>query len=507
MSLSSGAYQGVRDLLLQTVGNATPPENQAVSGTPDPPRRPAADRAGRPLRDRARRVVADAGPPTVQFALPRTQSGLTAEVERSVLDLVLRTGEALITTGAPVADTTAALLRLAAGFGVTECYVDITFISITASIDREDDPITKVRIINVRTADYSRLSDLMELVDAAGKGEVDLQEAHRRLGTILASPHPYRRWVVTLALGAMAAGVAILLNGPWLAAIIAASTTMVIDRMLRWLRHKGLPYMFQQAIGAGTATAVALFLNWGLVEFGWDASLVTPSLVVAAGIVVLLAGLSVVGAAEDAISGYPLTAAARSFEVVLYTIGIVVGVGFVLDLGNRIGVPLHIADHSALSTPFPLQVVAGGVIAGAWGMASYSRMRTVLVCAGVGAVAAATFLLINGVSLGPASSSFVAALVVGLLAGGAADRLGAPALAVSVSGITPLLPGLLIYQAMFTMVDESLLSGTTTLFSALGVGLALAAGVTLGEFVASPLSSRMDSWQRRVRLRARGSRT
>ncbi|WP_165367766.1 threonine/serine ThrE exporter family protein, partial [Phytoactinopolyspora endophytica] len=420
-------------------------------------------------------MVADSRPPTVPFALPRTYSGLTAEVERSVLDLVLRTGEALITTGAPVADTTAALLRLAAGFGVTACHIDITFISITASIDRDDDPITKVRVINVRTADYSRLADLLELVDAAGKGKIDLAEAHKRLDDIVAAPHPYRRWVVTAAIGAMAASVAVLLNGSWLVALIAGATTTIIDRALRWLRHHGLPYMFQQAVGAGFATAVALFLHWGRSEFGWREDLITPSLVVAAGIVVLLAGLSLVGAAEDAISGYPLTAAARSFEVILYTTGIVIGVGFALDIGQRIGVPLTVSDHSALSTPFAVQLIAGGVIAGSWGLASYSPIRTVLVAAAAGVVSAGVLLLFRDLGLGPATASFIAALVVGLLAGGVAERFGAPALVVSVCGITPLLPGLLIYQAMFTTVDaDDFLTGASMLLNAVGIGLSLA---------------------------------
>ena len=50
------------------------------------------------------------------------------------------------------------------------------------------------------------------------------------------------------------------------------------------------------------------------------------SLVVAAGIVVLLAGMSLVSAAQDAINGFPVTAGARAFELVTLTIGIVVGI-------------------------------------------------------------------------------------------------------------------------------------------------------------------------------------
>src|SRR5690625_5150927 len=193
-------------------------------------------------------------------------------------------------TGAPVADVTAALLRLAAAYGVTNCEVDITFISITASIDRDDDPITKMRVINVRTSDYSRLADLLAMTEDAAAGRLPLERAHAHLEQVLSESHPYRRWVVTLALGAMAAGISGLLGGGWLVALVAALTTAVIDRSLRVLRRWGLPYIFQQAAGAVIATTVAITLLWGQHTFDWDRTLLPPSLVVASGIVVLLAG-------------------------------------------------------------------------------------------------------------------------------------------------------------------------------------------------------------------------
>src|SRR5690625_749853 len=314
------------------------------------------------LGERARRVVAASGPPTWTCSLPSRESGLAAETERSVLDLVLRVGEAMIATGAPVADVTAALLRLAAGYGVTNCHVDITFISISASIDREDDPITKMRVITVRTSDYSRMADLFAMVDEVAAGKLPLERAHGRLEQVLRTPHPYRRWVVTLALGVMAAGISGLLGGGWLVALVAATTTIVIDRTLRVLRRWGLPYLFQQAAGATIATMVAILILWGQDMFGWDRSALPPSLVVASGIVVLLAGMQLVGAAEDAISGYPLTAAAKSFEVALYTVGLVVGIGFMLDLGRRLGIPLYIGDVFGSAPAGLVQIACGAVI-------------------------------------------------------------------------------------------------------------------------------------------------
>ncbi|MBD8061252.1 threonine/serine ThrE exporter family protein [Oceanitalea stevensii] len=484
---------------------ATTPEPDTASH--GPPRAAGHVRRESILRERARRVVAGSGPPTLALSARRRQSDLAAETERSVLDLVLRVGEAMIATGAPVADVTAALLRLAAAFGVTNCHVDITFISISASIDRDDDPITKMRVINVRTSDYSRLADLFAMVDAAAAGRLPLERAHARLEEVLDSPHPYRRWVVTLALGVMAAGVAGLLGGGWQVAIVAAGTTALIDRVLRVLRRWGLPYLFQQAMGAGIATLVAIALLWGQDTFGWDRALLPPSLVVASGMVVLLAGMQLVGAAEDAISGYPLTAAAKSFEVALYTVGLVVGIGFVLDLGRRLGVPLYIGDVFGNAPPGLVQIVCGGVIAGAWAVASYTRASNIWLISLVGAVAAGVYYAVDALWLGPAGAAFFAALLVGLLAGVIGDRGRLPSLVVSVCGVTPMLPGLSIYAAMFDFIEGGdVIGGGQLAIRALSVGLALAAGVTLGEFLASPLRSEMDRWERRVRSRARGAR-
>ncbi|MDJ0114592.1 threonine/serine exporter family protein, partial [Rhodococcus erythropolis] len=53
---------------------------------------------------------------------------------------------------------------------------------------------------------------------------------------------------------------------------------------------------------------------------------IRPSLVIAAGVVVLLSGLSLVGSVQDAIMGAPITAVARFFEVVMMTGGIIAGV-------------------------------------------------------------------------------------------------------------------------------------------------------------------------------------
>jgi uncharacterized membrane protein YjjB (DUF3815 family) len=107
------------------------------------------------------------------------------------------------------------------------------------------------------------------------------------------------------------------------------------------------------------------------------------------------------------------------------------------------------------------------------------------------------------VGAGPAVASGVAAAVLGFAGETLTDRLRIPPQLVAVCGIVPLLPGLAIYRGLFAIVvDADYQGGLATLVGAAAVGLALAAGVTLGEYLGRPVSARRDRYDERVRRRA-----
>ncbi|GHE08947.1 threonine/serine ThrE exporter family protein [Klenkia taihuensis] len=452
---------------------------------------------GRRLPDRARRAVSGSGPPTEPLALRAGPGGVDEDTARSVLSLGLRVGEAMMAVGASAADVTAGVLRVAAAYGLTDCQVDMTFTSLTIGYDPDDvPPLVLMRIVRPRGVDYTRLQGVADLTAEVTAGRVGLDEAHRRLDDVLAAPHPYRRALHALGWPGVAGSVAFLLGGGWLVALVAAVTTAVVERTIRALNRRGLPVFFQQAAGAAIATGTAV----GLVVAGVE---IRASLVVAAGIVVLLAGLSLVGAAEDAISGFPVTAAARAFEVVTLTTGIVVGIAAVLDVARRFEVPLRVVDPATVSVPFAVSLAAAAVMGGAWALASYAGPRGLAVAVLAGGLAWATTTGAAVLGAGPAVSSAVAAAVVGFAGEALGDRLRVPPLLVAVCGIVPLLPGLAIYRGLFAVVvDGDVPAGTSGLVGAAAVGLALAAGVVLGRYLGRPLGGRLDRFERRVRRRA-----
>jgi uncharacterized membrane protein YjjP (DUF1212 family) len=415
----------------------------------------------------------------------------------AALALALRIGASMLAVGAPSADVTATVLRVAAAYGLSSCQVDITFTSITVSFDREDAvPLTALRIVRMSRIDYTRLQGITDLARAIGAGDLDVEEAHRRLDRVVSAPVTYRRAVNALAWAGVAGCFGLVLGGGWLEALIAALTTALIEQVMRVLNRRSLPVFFQQVVGAALATGVAVLL------LVWDVD-VRTSLVVAAGIVVLLAGLSLVSAAQDAISGFPVTAGARAFEVVTLTAGIVVGIAGVLDLAQRAQLPLTVVDTSPSPVAFPVALAASAGIAGFWSLASHARPRAVGLAAIAGALAWTTFWAVSALGAGVALASGVAAVVIGFCGAVLTRRLRIPPQLVAVCGIVPLLPGLAIYQGLFTIVvDADTDDGLTALVGALAVGLALAAGVTLGEYLGRPLSGKRDRFDERVRRRA-----
>ena len=449
------------------------------------------------IPERAWRAIAGTDPPTAPIGLRAQPSRMDDLTAHAALGLALRIGESMLAVGASAADVTATVLRVAAAHGLTSCQIDITHTSITLSYDRENAvPLTAMRIVRTSRTDYTRLQGINDLARAVGAGALDVEEAHRRLDHVVSAPATYRRTVDALGWAGVAGSVAFLLGGGWLEAIIAALTTALIEQVLRVLNRRSLPSFFQQAAGAALATGVAVLL------LAWDVD-VRSSLVVAAGIVVLLAGLSLVGAAQDAISGFPVTAAARAFEVVTLTTGIVVGIAAVLDAARRAGIPLDVVDTGLSTVPFVVGLAASTGIAAGWSVACHARPRAVVLAAGAGALAWTTSWAAGGVGAGPALASGVAAVVLGFGGELLTDRLRIPPQLVAVCGIVPLLPGLAIYRGLFAIVVEAdIEGGLGALVGAAAIGLALAAGVTLGEYLGRPISARRDRYDERVRRRA-----
>jgi uncharacterized membrane protein YjjB (DUF3815 family) len=191
-----------------------------------------------------------------------------------------------------------------------------------------------------------------------------------------------------------------------------------------------------------------------------------------------------VGSVGDVISGAPVTAVGRFFELVMMTAATIAGVAVVLHLANRFGAPFvaFSPEPPPALTEFPVRVAFGAASAAAFALACYAERTAAMAAAFGGAAGTIAFLLAQGAGLGPVVASFIAAVPIGLVGRLMERRNLAPPLVVSITGIVPLLPGLALLHGIYAILNDQHAVGFASVLGALAVGTALAAGVTLGEW-------------------------
>ncbi|GGM24944.1 threonine/serine exporter ThrE family protein [Promicromonospora citrea] len=424
------------------------------------------------------------------------------------LDLAMRVGEQMFAVGASAHEVTLAVTRVAEAYGLHGVHVDVTYTSIALSYQRSGEgwPHTLLRVVRVAAPDHTKLQRLQALlVDI--DGGLDLDEARARFRAIRRVPFRYRPQVVVVARALLTVGVSILSGGTatvaaltFVAALAAASTQSGLARLR-------VPSFFSQIAGAFVTTVVAVAVS-ALAAAGVEPFTgIRPSIIVASGIVLMLSGLTVVGAAQDAIDGFALTAAGRILDLTLQTLGLVVGILAGLELGSVLGYRMTLPDGPLPLGPLPGQVAGAVIIAVSVALFNGAGLRIVVISALLGSITALGYDAAASLAgLHVAAASGVAALVASFVGVLVAHNLHVPSVAVTTAAIVPLVPGGAVFYGLLGMVHADPASGApggaSSLVLAASVGLALAAGASLGIYLGTPVRATLESVARsRARVR------
>lgn len=415
-------------------------------------------------------------------------NGAVASTSASVdayktLDFALRVGELLLASGAGAADVTATMTELTRHLGLRGVDIDVTFTSLRMTYQVEVDaaPLVAQRTVAHRVIDYTDLTSVHLLTLDVLAGRTSRDEARRRMAQISSSGHrTSRRWVV-LGSGLIGAGVAMILGAGPLVVVIAAVAASGVQVITGSMQRRRWPMFYQQAAGglfASTLGVLTALLDWDL----------SVSQVITASIVMLLSGIGFMGAIQDALSGFYLTASARLMEALMATAGLIAGVAGGLALAPVLSIPLGSVDTGLPSfARLPLTLVGAILAAGAFAFVSYAPRRAV---PAVAATTLAGHLVYSTVLLADLEKTWAAmlgAVTIGVVSFAIAGRVGIPPLVVVVPALVPMLPGLAIYRGLTLMADGHT-RGILALVTAASTTVALAAGVILGEYAAQPLN-------------------
>lgn len=406
------------------------------------------------------------------------------------LDLCLRVGEVLLSSGAGAADVTATMRALAQSLGIRQPQIDVTFTSLAMSADSsgDDQPLIQIRQVNQREIDYEDLTRVDHLVRDVIAGRTELADARAQVARIVSSGHARPRWAATMGYGVMCAGIGIMLGGNGTVVLAAFLAAVAIDRLQHAMTRRRLPGFYQQIAGGAVATLLAA-LTTQVAEM-WVA--LDASLVVTANIIMLLAGIGFMGAIQDALSGFFVTGSARLLEAMLATAGIIAGVSGGISLAATVGLDLPALEPAR----YTLANVGAGALgaaiaAAAFAYASYAPKRSMAPVGVLAGIAFAITATIETQAFGRTWAVGIAAFMVGVVSFAVAARLKVPVLVVVVPAVVPLLPGLSIYRSLSLLGEQtnrSAAEGLLAMVTAASVAIALAAGVILGEYVAQPVA-------------------
>lgn len=474
------------------------------------PLRPSEVRPNANAKRMLRRLVQGENPPTAPltivdrlagspYANPIIHVGGVDVSARKTMDFALHMAESMFRYGAGALEVETSIIAVTAALGLKNIEVDITNQSVAINYAPKDQPpIALLRVVRSWTNNYAGLAKVHQLVTDIVAGGVGRAEAVSRLDDIIRSSKPYPRWMVTSAFGVFAGVFVGVLGGGLAASGLAFVSNILVSLLARQLGRWRAPDFFATAACAFLVTFIALMLRWA----GAD---IPPPIVVAGGILLLLPTGRLVSSVQDAINGFPVTAAGRFLSTFLAFGAIVAGIAVAFVVGDRLGsAPIDVTQTFPDAYPLWGQAILIAIAVVAIGITEQTQLKLLLPTAAVGMVGFFILWGAGALGLGDRLSPAVSAVVIGLLARVVALKLGAPQLVVAVPAALILLPGLKIFRSMYVLtVEESdILLGAGGMLNAAAIVLGVAAGIVLGDNLARPLTRGLASNERR-RVRRR----
>ncbi|WP_018018121.1 threonine/serine exporter ThrE [Corynebacterium capitovis] len=426
-------------------------------------------------------------PPSVLAPIDLTDAAQVA----AVMNIAARIGSILITNGTTSSDARAQIHTVTSSYGLHYCHIDITVNTMTIhtiiGIERRQ-PVNVFRVVDDFSENYHKLQEVDRLIRSIRSGATPPERAEHILDTIERERIPHRNLRFMAGWTVMGAAVAILLGGGIFMSALGGLTAFIIMGINKVLSRNDLPYFFHCVIGGFLATVPATLFY----HFSTDLGLrITPSQVIATGIVVLLAGLTLVQSLLDGITGSPVTASARFFQTLLFTGGIVSGVATGISVSEFFGAglpPLETMPAAPTYSSALVRVVGGTVASAAFAVTCFAELPAVFVSAATALAGSSMYyVFLLPLGTGRLLATAACATIVGLAGGLIARRYSINPVITAVAGVTPFLPGSGIYRGMYAIINEQMVVGMTNLSLAVGTCLGLAGGVVFGEWVARRL--------------------
>lgn len=388
------------------------------------------------------------------------------------VSFLLALGRALHAAGQSSQELEELLELAAARLGVPgEFFITPTSMFAAFGVDQRQ----RTYLIRVRPEgpNLGRLASIKHILDRVLAGDLSPGDGAARLRDVAEAGSPYSRALTTGAFALSSAASAAFFGGGVREVVVASGLGLVTGVLA--LVAESIPTL-GRVFGMAAAFLVACLATLGGAWLG-DVSV---SIVTLAGLVVLLPGLMLVGAMSELATGHLSSGTARAAGAFITFIGI----GFGVALGSRVAEQLVGAVGLVSPRGLPDAYVWVALVAAALSFTVLLRADRrdapwIVIAAFVAILASRLGTRLVGAELGPFFGSFGVAVAGWVFA----TRTTRPASVVVAPGVLALVPGSVGFRSITALLDDRIVAGIDTAFSALFTAVALVVGLLIANVV------------------------
>lgn len=240
------------------------------------------------------------------------------EALRDVISLSLWSGQMLLQNGADSQRIEQTIHRLGTALGCDWLDIVIMPDAIIASTINNHEFRTKVRRAPGRGVDMQKIADISDVSYRVQDGDLDRFSLRLELRRIDQRQRNYNRWLVVFGVGVACASFSRLFDGDWIVffvTFLASSVAMFTRQELHKRNFNMFLVVVITAFVAGSIGSFATLLNLSP----------TPTIAMAASVLLLVPGVPLINSAEDLLNGHLLTGVLRGVLGFLLVLSIALG--------------------------------------------------------------------------------------------------------------------------------------------------------------------------------------
>lgn len=380
------------------------------------------------------------------------------------LDLLLQTGCLLVESLADTSRVVRNMKRVEAylGFKEENLHISVNYDIIMVNLSNKYHSFTKFRRCNTHSVNLWAIQKVSKLTWKCIEDDYTLDRYEQELNAIRTHKRGYSPWVVAIGGGFACGGFCVQFGCDWTAFFYASIAAILGFRLKMWLGKKHA----NTYVGIAIAAFVSTIIAWGFFLLSTHTNIPflkssTPYHPFMACALYIVPGVPLINFVNDMLSSYIQTGIVRAVNTLLILLAMAFGIAFAIEV---CGISNFVTDLSM--TPHHSYwdySLAAAISAMGFSMIFNCPRRLLWVVAVGGIIAVCTR---NLVSLGPSTNNFGLDMggVIGSFAGSALisiictrliHRLHVPHHCLSIPSVIPMIPGVLMYRALFDFLDLS----------------------------------------------------